>query len=95
MNSILLDVNAPESRGAVFSIFNLTDSLGTGFGQFVAGSLSGLFGLTISLAICSGFWVVCAVLLVIVVYAFVADMERNRERLRAAADEMRLQADAR
>jgi predicted MFS family arabinose efflux permease len=89
MNSILLDVNAPESRGAVFSIFNLTDSLGMGFGRFVAGSLSGLFGLTASLAICSGFWAICALFLFMTVLVFVGDMEGNRARLRAAADEMR------
>jgi predicted MFS family arabinose efflux permease len=89
MNSMLLDVNAPESRGAVFSIFNLTDSLGMGFGRFVAGSLSGLLGLTASLAICSGFWAICAGLLLVTVFTFVADMEVNRERISATAEDMR------
>jgi predicted MFS family arabinose efflux permease len=94
MNSMLLDVNAPESRGAVFSIFNLTDSLGMGFGRFVAGSLSGLFGLAASLAICTGFWAICGALLLVTVFTFAGDLARNRERLRATAEEMRKLAGA-
>ncbi|MCK7472029.1 MAG: hypothetical protein MZU95_15715 [Desulfomicrobium escambiense] len=40
MRTMLLDVNPPEDRGPIFSIFNLTDSLGTGLGRWVAGMLS-------------------------------------------------------
>jgi predicted MFS family arabinose efflux permease len=89
MNSMILDVNAPEDRGAVFSLFNLTDSLGTGFGRFVAGTLSGFLGLTAALAISSAFWVICAILLMVVVLTFVPDLERNHARLKKTAEEMR------
>jgi predicted MFS family arabinose efflux permease len=88
VTAMILDVNSPENRGAVFSIFNLTDSLGQGFGRFVAGSLSGLFGLTAALAICSGFWVICAALIVAVIFTFTLDMARHHERLAAVAREM-------
>lgn len=44
MRTMLLDVNDPESRGPIFSIFNLTDSVGTGLGKWGAGILTGLFG---------------------------------------------------
>jgi predicted MFS family arabinose efflux permease len=88
VTAMIMDVNAPENRGAVFSIFNLTDSLGQGFGRFVAGSLSGLFGLTAALAICSGFWIVCAALIAAVIFTFTIDMARHHERLAETARQM-------
>jgi predicted MFS family arabinose efflux permease len=94
ITAMILDVNSPENRGAVFSIFNLTDSLGQGFGRFVAGSLSGLFGLTAALAISSGFWVFCAALIVAVIFTFTADMARHHAHLDGVAREMRAAAAA-
>jgi predicted MFS family arabinose efflux permease len=94
MRTMLLDVNAPEQRGAIFSIFNLTDSLGTGLGRSVAGLLSGALGLALSLAVCSAFWVLCTVFLLIVSLYFVADVEALRASMRKVADEMRQKAKA-
>lgn len=94
ITAMILNVNSPENRGAVFSIFNLTDSLGTGFGRWVAGSLSGFFGLTTALAICSGFWVFCAALILAVVFTFAGDAARHHEHLRAVAVEMKASAAA-
>ncbi|WP_238375225.1 hypothetical protein [Thermosipho melanesiensis] len=37
---MLLNVNEPHDKGRIFSIFNLTDSLGTGIGKFVGGVIS-------------------------------------------------------
>lgn len=87
--TMLLDVNAPEHRGAIFSIFNLTDSLGTGFGRFVAGSISGLVGLSASLAICSGMWVFCTLFMLLAAGVFVADIGSLRKRMELVATEMR------
>jgi predicted MFS family arabinose efflux permease len=89
MKTMLLDVNAPERRGAIFSIFNLTDSLGTGVGRWVAGLLSGALGLSLSLAVCSGFWIFCAILLFAVAAFFVRDIDRLKSRMREVAEEMR------
>jgi hypothetical protein len=89
MKTMLLDVNAPEQRGAIFSIFNLTDSLGTGLGRSVAGLLSGALGLAASLAICSGFWVLCTVFLLVVAPFFVVDIKKLRETMTKVADEMK------
>jgi predicted MFS family arabinose efflux permease len=89
MKTMLLDVNAPEQRGAIFSIFNLTDSLGTGLGRSVAGLLSGALGLALSLALCSTLWILCSVLLLIVSLYFLADVERLRESMKRVAREMR------
>jgi len=89
MKTMLLDVNAPEQRGAIFSIFNLTDSLGTGLGRAVAGMLSGAVGLSVSLAICSSMWLFCAILLIVVAAFFIPDIRKLKERMEAAAREMR------
>ncbi|MEI6386105.1 MAG: MFS transporter [Spirochaetota bacterium] len=88
--TMLLDTNAPEHRGAIFSIFNITDSLGTGIGKFVAGILSGAFGLAVSLAACSAMWVLCAVFLAIAATVFVGDIAALRSRMKSVAQEMRL-----
>lgn len=92
MKTMLLDVNAPEERGAIFSIFNLTDSLGTGLGGFVAGMLSGAIGLALSLTVCSAFWLLCTAFLLAVALYFVADMGRQREAMSRVAEEMKAKA---
>lgn len=89
MRTILLDVNLPEDRGPIFSVFNLTDSLGTGFGRFVAGSLSAALGLAAAMAISAAFWLVCGILLLLAGGAFLADLGRQRAAMAAAAAEMR------
>jgi predicted MFS family arabinose efflux permease len=89
MKTMLLDVNAPEERGAIFSIFNLTDSLGTGLGRSVAGLLSGALGLAMSLAICSTFWLLCTIFLFIVSLFFLSDIEKLRALMKRAAEEMK------
>jgi predicted MFS family arabinose efflux permease len=88
--TMLLDVNAPEHRGAIFSIFNITDSVGTGIGRWVAGLLSTALGsLAVSLAICSGFWIFCTACMVVAAGVFTLDLEALRARMRAVAAEMR------
>ncbi|MCX7655958.1 MAG: MFS transporter [Treponemataceae bacterium] len=92
MRTMLLDVNVPEHRGAVFSIFNLTDSLGTGFGRMVAGFISDLLGLMASLAISASFWVFCGAVLLGTVSIFPRDRTSCKETLERVAEEMKAQA---
>jgi predicted MFS family arabinose efflux permease len=94
MKTMLLDVNAPEQRGAIFSIFNLTDSVGTGLGRSVAGLLSGAVGLALSLAICSTLWVLCTVFLLVAARFFVADIAALKKRMEEVAIEMKAGAKA-
>ena len=89
MRTMLLDVNPPEDRGPIFSIFNLTDSLGTGLGRWVAGMLSVAVGLAGALAISASFWVICGVVLVLAVRIFPGDIAILKERMAQAAREMR------
>jgi predicted MFS family arabinose efflux permease len=95
MKTMLLDVNAPEQRGAIFSIFNLTDSVGTGIGRGVAGLLSGIIGsLALPIALCSTLWILCSVFLMIVSLYFLADVEALRESMKKIAEDMKKMAKA-
>jgi predicted MFS family arabinose efflux permease len=89
VKTMLLDVNVPENRGSIFSIFNLTDSVGTGFGKFIGGILSVAVGTGAALGISAVTWVPCAVLLLVIVGLFSADIARMQEKLQAAAGQMR------
>jgi len=85
VKTMLLDVNVPENRGSIFSIFNLTDSVGTGLGKLVGGVLSVALGTGAALGISAVTWVPCAVLLLVIAGLFGADIARMKERLQAAA----------
>jgi predicted MFS family arabinose efflux permease len=90
VKSMLLYVNVPENRGAIFSVFNLTDSVGTGFGKFVGGLLSVSFGMTAALSISAVMWIPCAVFLFMIALILDGDMARMRGKLEAAAKQMEL-----
>lgn len=94
MRTMLLDTNTPENRGPIFSIFNLTDSLGTGLGRYVAGQLSVLFGLAASLSISAGFWTICGITLLLSASVFPADIERLHISLKKIAEDMKATARA-
>jgi Arabinose efflux permease len=89
MRTMLLDTNVPENRGAIFSIFNLTDSVGTGIGKFVAGMLSVMFGLNSAICISAAFWVPCAVLLWIVAAIFPLDILNMHQKMNKIAVELK------
>jgi predicted MFS family arabinose efflux permease len=89
MRTMLLDVNVPENRGPVFSIFNLTDSLGTGFGRAVAGYLSVAFGLMASLGISVSFWIFCGIVLWITAAIFPPDRQVLKATMAQIAEEMK------
>lgn len=81
VKTMLLDVNVPENRGAIFSIFNLTDSVGMGFGKFIGGILSVSVGMGAALSISAAMWIPCAILLFILSYAFLPDIKKMQGRL--------------
>lgn len=92
MRAMLMDVNTPEKRGAIFSIFNLTDSLGNGVGRWVTGLLSVAAGLTMALAVAVSFWVICGIVLCSIGVVFIHDMATMHKELEAVAQEMREKA---
>lgn len=93
---MLMNVNMPENRASIFSIFNLTDSLGTGFGRYIGGILANISfmippekaidiirfsRLDFSLAISSLFWYPCGVLLFILLFLFEKDVKVLHDKL--------------
>jgi predicted MFS family arabinose efflux permease len=89
MRTMLLDVNVPENRGAIFSVFNLTDSLGTGLGKFIGGLLSVSLGLGAAITISAAFWIPCAIVLGIASLVFVADIGALHAAMAKVAEDMR------
>jgi predicted MFS family arabinose efflux permease len=89
MRAMLLDANVPENRGAIFSIFNLTDSVGTGIGKYVAGVLSVSLGLGAAMGISAAFWIPCAVFLWIVSGFFPRDIATLKAAMARVAAEMK------
>jgi len=88
VKKMLMDVNVPENRGTIYSVFNLTDSVGTGIGKWVGGILSVYFGMTAALSISVIMWIPCAVLLLIMAYLFKDDILKMHKKLEVAATEM-------
>lgn len=88
MRSMLLSVNAPEDRGAIFSIFNLTDSVGFGIGQFIAGQLAVILTTGNALGISIAAWIPCGILLLLVSRYFPGDVRRLDESMIELSGEM-------
>ncbi|SHH28122.1 MFS transporter [Thermosipho atlanticus] len=79
---MLMNVNEPRSRGRIFSVFNLTDSLGTGIGKLFGGLISTSLGsLAISMKISSAFWFICGIFLFILAMFFEKDIALLDEKM--------------
>jgi len=85
---MLMDVNVPENRAAIFSVFNFTDSLGNGIGRAVGGWLSGLVTIGPAMIASSLFWLPCGVLLVAAAPFFLKDVLALRAEMRSLADQV-------
>jgi len=87
---MLLNINEPKDRGRIFSIFNLTDSVGTGIGRLVGGSLSVALGtLSGALEVTAYFWLVCGFLLMLSAWYFEFDVESLNRKMRELAERQR------
>lgn len=83
---MLLNVNEPKDRGRIFSIFNLTDSVGTGIGRFFGGSMSVALGtLGAALEVSAYFWFICGFLLMLSAWYFDKEVEMLNEKMRKLA----------
>jgi len=73
VRAMLLNVNSPETRGSIFSLFNLTDNLGKGVGPVVISLLIVHFGRLWAFNIANLFWLVCGVGLLAMMITFPKD----------------------
>lgn len=76
VRAMLLNVNTPETRGSIFSLFNLTDNLGKGFGPVIISILIARFGRLAAFNIANLFWVICGILLLFMMWTFPKDKEK-------------------
>ena len=71
IKAILMNVNNSYTRGTVFSMYNLADDLGRGFGPFIIGSfLIYFFGRNMAFNIANGFWLICGIFILMMVKTF-------------------------
>lgn len=85
VRAMLLNVNAPETRGSVLALFNLADDLGKGFGPAVISLLIAQLGRALAFDIATLFWVLCALALFGMARTFPRDEATLRARLRQVA----------
>ncbi|MDQ7794755.1 MAG: MFS transporter [bacterium] len=83
VKALLMNVNLPENRGAIASLFALTDSIGRGAGPLLGGWLAVRHGLGWTLNFAISFWFVSA--LVWLAIAFTAPRDVSLARATVAA----------
>ncbi|GBF51742.1 transporter transmembrane protein [Leptospira ryugenii] len=81
VRAVLLNVNVPKSRSAIFSIYNLTDDLGKGLGPAISAIILGSttdrgFALSISIL----FWIPCALAWIIIIRNYENDEAKMRKQ---------------
>ena len=81
VKAILMNVNAPERRGTVFAVFNITDNLGQGFGPALGGillmSLSPLFTLNFAAL----WWIPCGLIFLFIAKTLGADRQALKQQM--------------
>ncbi len=81
ISSILMDVNPPENRGTLFSIFNLTDSMGRGVGPVLGGFMALKLGLPLTMDLAVLFWIPCGLIVLLLLKFTPAEMDRLRSQM--------------
>ncbi|MCL6589199.1 MAG: MFS transporter [Firmicutes bacterium] len=90
IRTMILDTNPPENRGAIFSIFNLTDSVGAGVGPLFAGLISVAFGLNKAMIASTVIWVPCSFLLWLCSLVLRGDIDKLHQKIDSVAQEMKI-----
>ncbi|MFO0577975.1 MAG: MFS transporter [Polyangia bacterium] len=85
VNTMLINVNPPERRGAAFALLNLFNDLGRGLGAWVVGSLAATLGRVSAFHIANLLWLVCGAALLSLVWLFPREQAAMQARLRELA----------
>ncbi|MBN1532439.1 MAG: MFS transporter [Spirochaetes bacterium] len=88
VKAILMNVNRPEHRGTVFSVFNITDNLGQGLGPAIGGLLAPL-GYLFMMNFAVLWWIPCGLLFLMVARYIRADRDALRSLMEQRAGEMK------
>lgn len=87
VKAIIMNVNRPEHRGTVFSVFNITDSLGMGMGPAIGGLLIPL-GYVFTMNFAVFWWIPCGLIFLLVSRFITSDRNTLRSLLERRAREM-------
>lgn len=74
IKTILLNVNRPEHRGSVFSIFNITDSIGRGLGPLIGGVLIASVNFQFTMYFATLMWIPCGILYLAIYLSIMKDL---------------------
>ena len=86
VRAVIIGVNAPETRGTVFAIFNLMDGLGKGLGPAAVASMIASRGRVYAFNVSLCMWLLCGALLAGIAATLAPDeraMQQALARLRA------------
>jgi len=75
MKAILMNVNHPNTRGMAFSIYNLADDLGRGFGPFIISFFILQFGRQWGFNLANGIWFFCGIFILLMIKTYPEDQE--------------------
>ena len=75
VKAMLLNTNSPETRGSIFSLFNLADDLGKGFGPVIISFMIVLFGRLWAFNMANLFWLFCGIVLLYLTAVFPRDKD--------------------
>ena len=75
MKAVLMNVNHPNTRGMAFSIYNLADDLGRGFGPFIISFFILQFGRQWGFNLANGIWFFCGIFILLMMKTYSKDQE--------------------
>jgi len=73
MKAVLMNVNHPNTRGMAFSIYNLADGLGRGFGPFIISFFILHFGRQWGFNLANGIWFFCGISILLMMKTYSKD----------------------
>jgi MFS family permease len=85
--AMIMNVNRPEHRGTVFSVFNITNNIGQGLGPAIGGLLAPM-GHLFMMNFAVSWWIPCGLLLLMVARYITRDRNTLRALLEERAREM-------
>ena len=78
IRALLMNVNIPEHRGAVFSIYNFTDNIGRGLGPAIGGVILATtsdYSFMVNFAVC--FWLISSLIFSAIIFTIDKDRENT------------------
>ncbi len=92
VKAILMNVNAPERRGSVFAVFNITDNLGQGFGPAIGGLMMAASSMLFTLNFAALWWIPCGLIFLFIARTLGSDRDALKKEMEDKAEALRATA---